>query len=78
MKMPQFSEISDQNIKAGIFEFEYIDPLGIIQNLGYKLSPALEGTMIFFPAKLRHCVYPFYKTDEPRISIAGNLSYVPA
>jgi len=33
--------------------------------------------MVFFPARLRHCVYPFYKTDEPRISIAGNLSYLP-
>ena len=41
----------------------------------YNLSPKYEGFMLFFPAKLRHCVYPFYETDEPRISIAGNLSY---
>ena len=78
MKMPQFSEIADPNIKAGCFEFEYIDPLGDIKNIKYKLSPEFEGTMVFFPAKLRHCVYPFYKIDEPRISIAGNLSYVSA
>jgi len=76
-KLPQYSEIKDKNIKAGCFEFEYIDPLGVIQNLIYKLSPKLEGCMVFFPARLRHCVYPFYKIDEPRISIAGNLSYLP-
>ena len=44
-------------------------------NISYKLSKNYEGTMLFFPAKLRHCVYPFYGTDEPRISIAGNLNY---
>tara|TARA_B100000579_G_scaffold288286_1_gene239162 strand:- start:373 stop:1017 length:645 start_codon:yes stop_codon:yes gene_type:complete len=76
-KLPQYSEISDENIKAGCFEFEYNDTLGAITNYRYKLSPKFEGYMVFFPAKLRHCVYPFYKTDEPRISIAGNLSYLP-
>ena len=47
-------------------------------NYEFKLSPKLEGTMLFFPATLRHCVHPFYETDEARISIAGNLSYLPA
>ena len=77
-KLPQYSDVKDQNIKAGCFEFEYIDPLGVIQNLIYKLSPKLEGYMVFFPARLRHCVYPFYDSDKPRISIAGNLNYLPA
>ena len=76
-KLPQYSEIKDKNIKAGCFEFEYNDILGGITNYRYKLSPKFEGYMVFFPAKLRHCVYPFYKTDKPRISIAGNLSYLP-
>ena len=31
--------------------------------------------MVFFPAALMHSVHPFYGTDEPRISIAGNLWY---
>ena len=47
------------------------------KNIEYRLSPKFNGVMLFFPAKLRHCVYPFYETDEPRISIAGNLSYLP-
>ena len=76
-KLPQYIELIDNNIKAGCFEFEYIDSLGGILNLRYKLSPKFEGTMVFFPAKFRHCVYPFFNTDEPRISIAGNLFYLP-
>ena len=74
--LPMFDDIKDTNKKAGDFEFEYLDSLGDIRNLRYKLSKDYEGTMLFFPAKLRHCVYPFYKTEEPRISIAGNLSYL--
>ena len=71
-------DINEGQRKAGNFEFEYLDTLGSIVNYAFKLSPKLEGTMLFFPAKLRHCVYPFYDTDEVRISIAGNLAYLPA
>ena len=74
-KLAQFSDIADKHIRVGTFEFEYIDSLGGVKNIGYRLSPKLEGTMLFFPSKLRHCVYPFYETEEPRISIAGNLSW---
>ena len=76
-KLPQFQGVRDNDIKAGNFEFEYIDTLGEIRNRGFRLSPDLEGTMLFFPAKLRHCVFPFYETDEPRVSVAGNLFYAP-
>ena len=77
-KLPQFLDIKDGQRKAGNFEFEYLDSLGSIINYAFKLSPKLEGTMLFFPAKLRHCVHPFYETDQARISIAGNLSYLPS
>ena len=77
-KLPQFSDINPAQRKAGNFEFEYLDSLGSIINYTYRLSPKFEGLMVFFPARLRHCVYPFYDIDSPRISIAGNLSYMPA
>ena len=38
------------------------------------MEPDLEGTMLFFPAQLQHGVYPFYESDEVRISISGNVS----
>ena len=76
-KLAQFHDIKKGDIKAGYFQFEYNDSLGGIRNYSYSLSPEYEGYMLFFPASLRHCVYPFYETEEPRISIAGNISYLP-
>ena len=76
--LPQFKEIEPSQRKAGKFEFEYLDTLGEIKVLSYDLSQLYEGRMVFFPSKLRHCVYPFYGTDEPRISISGNIWYDPS
>ena len=77
-KLPQFHDIEEGQRKAGNFEFEYLDTLGSIVNYAFKLSPQLEGTMLFFPATLRHCVHPFYEIEEARVSIAGNISCLPA
>jgi hypothetical protein len=41
------------------------------------LEPSDEGTMLFFPAQLNHCVYPFYLSNKERISISGNVSLNP-
>ena len=38
------------------------------------MSPKMEGTMLFFPANLKHIVYPFYDCKKERISISGNIS----
>ena len=40
----------------------------------YKMSPEMEGTMLFFPSTLNHQVYPFYNCKEERISISGNIA----
>ena len=37
------------------------------------LSPEDEGRMLFFPANLTHQVFPFYGTEEERITISGNI-----
>ena len=39
----------------------------------YRMKPAVEGTMLFFPSKMRHSVYPFYNCDDERISVSGNV-----
>tara|TARA_B100000519_G_scaffold120473_1_gene103987 strand:- start:501 stop:641 length:141 start_codon:yes stop_codon:yes gene_type:complete len=41
------------------------------------MSPKMEGTMLFFPARLKHTVYPFYNCKEERVSISGNISITP-
>ena len=32
-----------------------------------------EGQVLIFPAYLNHSVYPFYNTDESRITVSGNI-----
>ena len=65
----------EEDRKASIFEFEYTDIIGNIRNFGYRLDPSYEGTMLFFPSSLRHCVYPYYECDENRITVSGNIVY---
>tara|TARA_B100000953_G_scaffold7904_1_gene7036 strand:- start:628 stop:1335 length:708 start_codon:yes stop_codon:yes gene_type:complete len=60
---------------AGNLEFLYIDIMGNIKSLPYKLDSNCEGLMLFFPASTRHLVYPFYECEEERITISGNIAY---
>ena len=55
------------------FEFVYSNMLGEDCMFSYKLSSEDEGTLLFFPSKLYHQVYPFYDCDEDRISVSGNI-----
>jgi len=60
---------------AGNFEFVYTNILGKICGSTYKLDPSSEGLMLFFPAEIHHMVYPFYNSEEERITISGNIIY---
>ena len=59
---------------ASNFEFHYTTMLGNSGKYSYFLDKKSEGTMIFFPAKLMHTVYPFYNCDKERVSISGNIN----
>ena len=39
----------------------------------FPLSPEDEGRMLFFPAWLKHQVFPFYECEEERVTISGNI-----
>ena len=56
------------------FKFHFLNILGEICPYTYEMNPEMEGTLVFFPAKLQHVVYPFYNCDEDRISISGNIT----
>ena len=60
---------------ASDFEFLYSTMLGDITRHRYTLDKESEGRMLFFPAKLKHSVYPFYNCKNYRISISGNIWY---
>ena len=59
--------------KASDFQFQYTTILGDIEGVSYNLDKTSEGGMVFFPAKLKHTVFPFYNCDEERVSISGNI-----
>ena len=58
------------------FQFFYTDTLGKVCNKTLPISKEWENVICMFPAQLNHCVYPFYTSDDYRISIAGNVSFI--
>lgn len=64
---------NSNNPCASDFEFLYTNILGDIERMEVKMDPEVEGTMFMFPSTLMHQVYPFYNTDEERVSISGNI-----
>ena len=65
--------VVDSNTKRpGAFEFAYTATMGQIKTHAILADKKLENHMIIFPSTMMHCVYPFYTSDDYRISIAGN------
>lgn len=58
---------------SGCFEISYLNILGEIGNYVFPADKTYNGTMLMFPSKMNHCVYPFYSSDEYRITVAGNV-----
>ena len=56
----------------GNFSFIFNDALGI-ENYIIPADNKMEGYIALFPANLLHAVYPFFTSDEYRISMSGNL-----
>lgn len=59
----------------GRFEFTYLSTTQTILSQRLQVDKSYEGKLILFRSSLRHCVYPFFTSDELRISVAGNLFY---
>lgn len=60
---------------AGCFEIQYQNILGARVDNHILLDKNSEGSFLLFPSLLHHCVYPFFNTDEIRISISGNICF---
>jgi len=59
--------------KSGSFEFIYTNSLGMIAGHQISADSTFNEKMILFPSRLNHTVYPFYSSDNYRISVSGNL-----
>jgi len=65
---------SKENL-SGTFEFQYTDTLGKIQSHIIHADNEFENMCLVFPAKMRHAVYPFFSSDDFRISVSGNFGF---
>lgn len=79
MKIPTKHEEQNMNTVSNVdtvstFCFNYCNILGGTEYYTYRMNPEIEGTMVFFPSKLLHTVYPFYNCEEDRISVSGNIT----
>ena len=61
--------------RAGMFAFLFTGLDGKIHSEALHVDNSGEGKCALFPAKLNHLVYPFYTSDDYRISISGNLGF---
>jgi len=59
---------------SGSFMFQYTNILGEIRDMYYEADKTYEGYCFLFPAKLTHQVFPFYSSDDYRITLSGNIS----
>lgn len=59
----------------GHFSFTYCTTLGNIFEETIPVDKSWENKMIVFPSKMNHSVYPFFTSDDFRISVSGNLIF---
>lgn len=68
---------SEDELKGGshasTFEFTYFNTQGNIRFSRINLNKSDNGRMLFFPSTMTHQVYPFYTSEDYRVSISGNL-----
>ena len=68
------SSVKDSNMpRPGHFSFSYTNIFGEISNSDIAIDKDDEGRMLLFPSKQVHQVFPFYTSDEYRITVSGNL-----
>ncbi len=61
---------------AGRFAFIYPQSNSIYPIANIHV-PSVEWDLILFPATLSHSVYPYFTSDEERVSISGNIYFEP-
>ena len=72
----EFKSNSCKNASAkypGTFSFYFPSDTGLVEEKPIHLDKSFEKRILVFPSTLSHCVYPFYTSDDYRISISGNL-----
>ena len=63
----------DRECGHGKFIFITSNKIHNISSCILDIDQSKEGYIAIFPSTLHHTVYPFYSSDEYRITIAGNI-----
>jgi hypothetical protein len=76
IKIPYDAEEETKDGKyASCFQFNYSTITGNTFTEIIKIDKSFEGKIMIFPSTLPHCVYPFYTSDDTRISMSGNVLF---
>ena len=67
------SKDSNKNI-PGHFQFLLNEQNGIT-SINLPVDKTWNYKAVLFPSWMNHCVYPFYTSDEYRVSVSGNFKY---
>jgi hypothetical protein len=67
------STIGKTHNLSGNFQFVYTGSTGEVATHNIQVDKTCENKMLMFPASMYHTVYPFYTSDEDRISVSGNF-----
>ena len=72
-----FNELdkTQQQIHNSRFCFVNTKADGEIHNTAIDVDKSFEGKMFLFPSIQQHLVYPFYTSNDYRITISGNLKF---
>lgn len=49
---------------------------GELLQLNVAVDKSFENKMIMFSSKMQHMVYPFYTSDDYRITVSGNIKFL--
>jgi hypothetical protein len=76
IKIPYDAEEETKDGKyASCFQFNYSTITGNTFTEIIKIDKSFEGKIMMFPSTLPHCVYPFYTSNDTRISMSGNVLF---
>lgn len=70
--LPSVAYSNDFQKQATSFVFVYPDGSNL-NTRHIQVDESYQGKMIVFPSSLQHQVYPFFTSDDYRISVAGNI-----
>jgi len=68
-----FPKNSDIEPSTSKLSFLLTDNLGDIVEIKIPVDKSFENKMIMFPSKMKHLVYPFYTSDDLRMTVSGNV-----